>query len=359
MNSWIWLLVLPWLSACVSELEWDMEGQSYLVINGVVTNSFFAREIRITRQIGLELEGVRVPATGKVFKNGVFEADLQPFGFGVLRFPVSFRLEPGAEYELEIQLSSGATYRTRPQKVLPRLQIDSLSFELETLYAGTNISGQIQYDRFVNVYAHVDLSKLPKEQGAPFLRWQADEVWSFTEVQNPDDSLDVINTCYLTNGVDAFPSTLVDPAELQARPVRVKVMSRPLDQSFLQTHYMSAYLHTINEESYNFYLRAENLIQAGDLYDLVPGPVGGNVYNPLDETEEVLGFVDFSLADTARIRINYEDIKVVIQNECLAAEPCPDRVSLTGDRIGEPCKCYNCDEVFGLFSTIRPPYWGE
>lgn len=356
LSAILYLTVLLLLVGCVSEVDLGLEPQGYTVISGVVTNSFFERNIHVTFHEGLEVEGKRIAATGKVFKNGQFETDLIPFGFGLLTFPISFHLEEGATYEVEISTAGGRTYRSLPQRILPRLQADSISFRTETLVVGKDHRGNALFDRFVTIYAHVNLPDTTG--GHRYFRWQADESWSFTEVPNLSDSTDVIKTCYPRLGVEAHPSTLMSTENLQPGPLTIKVAQRALDESFLETHYFSAYLHSITRESYDFYQRAEQLIQnSGTLFDQVPAPVKGNVYNVHDAEDLVYGFVEFSQADTIRLKILNEDIGIFINDPCKAPEPCPDVLTLSGDLVTVPCICFECDEVFGPWTTIKPSYW--
>ena len=116
-------------------------------------------------------------------------------------------------------------------------------------------------------------------------------------------------------------------------------------------------MHSIDQRSFGFYESAESLIgNQGAIFDEIPGFVEGNIEETGENTsgEPVLGFVEFSLADTTRLLIERGDFTFQLFDECAGDFQCPP-----APPGGEApaCPCENCGEFFGLESETKPSYW--
>ncbi|RMG22691.1 MAG: DUF4249 domain-containing protein [Bacteroidetes bacterium] len=337
--GWIWLLLL---TACVSEIDYEPQTDTYTAISGVITNSVGERSIFVQQYQGFGLKGIPLAATGRVYKNGSEATELIPIRPGELAVPLTFAVEEGASYHLEISLDNGRQYKSLPVLVPPRLQTDSLTFELEERLDGYSQAGAPIFVWYVDVYAHVTLPE--KDAPQPYFKWQVDESWSFVSS---------LRTCYIPIGVEENPVTILGPEGLQPGKASVRIATRALGKEFLDVHYYNAYLHAIDEKTYDFYRKARQLSsEVGSLYDQVPGPLQGNVYSVGSTDKFVVGNVEFSLVDTLRLRIERQDIDLRIYNQCGAAIPCP--ITGPGPRA---CACNDCVSVYGFNSQVKPWYW--
>ncbi len=79
------MAVIFWgLSGCISEIEFEPDEQSFIVITGVITNSFGERTIVVSRNSSLGTIVEPVAAVGSVYKNGLKEAELIAINTGML-----------------------------------------------------------------------------------------------------------------------------------------------------------------------------------------------------------------------------------------------------------------------------------
>lgn len=341
-------------------LEFDIDiEEDFVLIGGVVSNSPDERTITISRGRGIDTrEFEPINARGKIYRDGQFWDQLAVQGVGRLYVPFTLKLEVGRSYEIEITTPENEVFRSRPQIVQAPLKMDSLSFGLDRRVTGTNFSGLPRYERFVDIYAHIDLAGSAERR---YYRWQVDGAFSFVEASQPANPNNVPSICYLRHFVDENPSTVLSSEGLAAGEQRKLVSSRVIDESFLFRHIINVYMHSLDQESFDYYDRAIRLTQStGTIYDEVPAPLSGNVIKTEGKAETVLGHIDFSLVDTMRISLDKGKLGVPINNVCATPTPCPQRPPLPGGVI-EPifCKCYDCDLALPNASLFPPFYWDE
>ncbi len=338
MKNYLYILLLFFFSnSCISEIAFDAGDQEAMVISGVMTNSIGERTIYLSRVKGLKAQSNAIDASGAIYKNGELEAELIQIRLGELAAPFSFRVEEGATYHIEITSADSQVYQSKPQLVPPKIKTDSLSFKLSSRREGFNSLGIPINIWFVDLYAHINV---PAQEGTRYYKWQIDESWSFESTRW---------TCYLSKSVRENPAIVVSSANLARGSVPIRIASVELDDSFLFKHYFNAYLHAIDEASFEFYDKAQRLSNiSGNLYDELPAPLQGNVFLSSGEDELVLGNVEFSLADTARLPIDYNELGRQLFNVCNTPSPCPT--------FG-PCACVDCASVFGFASVAKPFYW--
>ena len=369
-------LSLCTLFACVTEIDFGAETSGQLIISGVISASKGERTISVLETNGIE-EPLPVEASGTLFKDGNPDQVLESIEKGKLVLPLAYKLESGPEYYLEIKVGS-TTYRSIPQKIFPRKHSLPLSYERTREIEGESIDGVPIYVNLVEIFANLEIDNQEKQE--EFYRWQIQNQWLVREVPRPivdtfirvDSSRDwvtgewiydtmkhwipdTVKDCFPSTSVNDYPSVLLRTGSLGNGPAQIKMTSHIIDETFIFKHYFSVYLHRINEQNFEFYQKSERLIgNQGSLYDEIPALVRGNIFNPADSNEVVLGNVEFSFADTVRIGITKDDLGILI------ADPCRP---LSGDNIcfkfpeDVPCKCWDCDLVFGLETDEKPDYW--
>ena len=344
---------------CVSEIDFLDENDSFISISGVITNEYESNIISITRVNGYNGEIEPLRAKGAYYIDGELAGQLPQFTPGELVFPIDFRIQEGETYFIEITvLDNNKVYRSLPQFMSPKLTMDSVSFEVEKRFEGTSSTGTLKNANFADFYCHI--SVLPDHRENPkFYRWQVDEIWEFREVAKETDPFDIMKVCYPRTQVTEYPSVILSTETLQEGPAKVRLNTREIGESFLVKHFFNAYLHTIDKTLFEFYQKAEQLNQnTGRLYDVTPAAIDGNLYNVDDEGERVLGVIEFAQVDTMRIGIYGFETKISITNFCEADDPCRENRFL-GGFTPPPCKCFDCDSVYGAQTLIRPDFWDE
>ncbi len=336
--------ILLFLWGCISEIDIAEKGEKRLIIGGVISNSPGERSIRVQETNGLDTLAVPVNANGVILKNGEVWANLASPQTGELVLPTEYQLKEGDSYQAEISTSDGRVFRSFPQIVQPKFQPDSLSFQITT-QSTPQEDGSTEFAWVVQLFAHLSLAEA--DLPSAFFRWQIDNSWSFRDWR---DTL-----CYLTESVRDF-----DPVILSGRKVRpgiqqILVASRPLGAPFIETYYFNSYLHTVDSSAYEYYDKSLRLVQnQGAIFDEVPAAIQGNVREIADNGAqlEAIGFIEFSLADTTRLRINRGDFTFQLTN------PCDGWVCNPFDTV---CLCEDCGKWFEAKENIEtetpPTYW--
>lgn len=333
------LILLFTLDGCVSEIDFELNNSSFIIIDGVITNSADERSIYVRERSGDKTANISLDVSGKLFKNGNFLVDLEPEN-NALTVPERIIIEVGESYHVEVRIGEDESYVSLPQKVMPAVRTDSLTFDLERKPLETQGNAPPQTALFVNLYAHITIPEVQEDR--VYYRWQVDESWSF--VDQPDGNpFQVRKTCYFTRNFRLNESTIFEGNSLAGGAVQILIDDTPFGESFHQRHYFNAYAHAITEEAYIFYEKVQNSTQAqGDLFQEVPAPIQGNIRNVKGEGT-VLGFVEFSLADTQRVAVvpGFLGRQVI-----LSCDP--------GGAANS--SCFNCLLKVGA-SLERPFYW--
>ena len=330
---------------CISEIDFDLEGESRIVIDGVISNSPGERFIRIRRTSGFDSLYSPVASTGRIIRNGEVWEELIPTSDGILALRSDLLIEAENTYYVEVETEEGKRYRSQEQMVQPLFEVDSLSFDIVPAEIRDD-NGNTRDTRLVRFFAHMNIPDVGRE--GLYFKWQFDNIYAFK------DRRDII--CHLEDELTRFPATLIRGRDLQAGQVKVFLASAELDRDFLVRYNVNTELHTVDQSTYNFYENANRLVSnEGAIFDELPGLLKGNISLVGEESEEdiVLGFVEFSLADTTRLPIRRDDFTFQLQDDCETAD-CPPAAP---DGSPAPCACADCGDFFGRETEIPPSYW--
>ena len=342
------ILSVVLLGACISPLDVDFGSKEFLVVTGTISNSSNERSIRVSTHDEDFIFGRPHASTGAIYKNGAFLADLLAGSNpGELIVPPNIEIEEGASYFIEVKTASGLLIQSEPVVVQPRLETNSLSFEVVQRASQYNEFGVPDIANYLRVFASVDPSTNNTQTN--YFKWQVDEAWALTE--NPPQS----RTCYVTNTVGDNPITVFESPASSSGNAKVLILDRIIDDSFLEVHYVNVYTHSLDKRSAKYYQDALKLSEInGTLYDEIPAPLDGNLSVVSGGESELYGFVDFSLSDTLRLRLDNSDLKLQISNLCDSPSPCKPGGPFAPP---PPCRCADCANAFGQNTLIKPDYW--
>ena len=381
-------LVFLLIVGCVSEFDFRTNTSALPGISGVISNSPDQRTLFVFETDGIN-ENLPVSATGALYADGNLAVQLVEESPGQLKIPIDYQLKSGVSYYFEITTSQNRTFQTIPQKILPFTKQQTLSWErsVESIPDIRNPDRIVPPTNVVNIYTNLEIDQ--SDDSVYFYRWQMSDTWLFREIPRPfvdtfvvidseraitgpgtwkwvyDTSIvytpDTAKDCYPTREIDEYASVLLETSNLDQGTATIKMMSREIDQSFLFKHYFSVFLHRIDAATYDYYAKAERLISnQGSLYDEVPAPLTGNVFDKNNPEAPVLGYIEMSFPDTMRVAIEKDDLNMVIEDECRprgnGTIACKE-ITSPGGGEPQPCKCYDCDKVFGEETDVKPPFW--
>lgn len=277
----------------------------------------------------------------------------------------------GEDYRLHIKTTDGREYLSEYVKARKTPVIDSIGYEME------------RKGLRVQAYAH-DISKQTR-----YYRWDFDETW---EIHSTFPSLYIYDVNLKRVRYRVFPdedvavcykygtsSTIIlaNSTKLQDDIIfKAPVQFIPNESEKLSVRYsILLRQYGLDKEAYNFYeLMRKNTEDIGNIFSPQPSEVRGNIRNPNDGKEYVLGYVTASTVEEKRTFIvvpwNFRQL-------CSSTRvpDIPDSVRFYfgpgGTLIpyaydpqpaipppyytGSELECVDCTKRGG--STTKPPYW--
>ncbi|NJN26028.1 MAG: DUF4249 family protein [Cyclobacteriaceae bacterium] len=182
------------------------------------------------------------------------------------------------------------------------------------------------------------------EQNVSYLKWKTEEDFSFFEF--PCGPLHQPKGCFVhleTNPDDIviFSGERLGQGYLQQQLVASKRID-DLSQ-FLFRHYFSVYQYAMTKKAYDFWEKIKlTSAPSGNIFDLPPATVRGNIYNIEDKDELVGGYFEASSVNVIRKYLTPSDMSPI-----------------TFDQIYNYCNtgiCCNCLIIFNA-TTEAPDFW--
>jgi len=255
--------------------------------------------------------------------------------------------EPGRSYHIEVNLENGKSYFSRPQLMPEPIEIDSIYYEFVKREEFSD-SGIPVDKTLIEVFIDTPLKDICGEPS--HIRWTVEEVYSF--VDRICGTFDIAETCYYIDPVDNS-QVLVFQNEGNSREFlkRYRVRSRllvPYDE-FTARHYFIIRQYSIDDEALDYWTKIDAVAnQSGNLFDVQPAKVVGNLYNLENENELVLGYFGVHGQSSLRTFTTPFDIR-------------PNPVFTCNDESffnNNPSICCFCSNKEGI-RIERPDYWDE
>ena len=296
------MLVLSF-NACLDEIELDVEsGEPVLSIAGRITTDPGPYTVELTRSAefspGQDGIPARVSGANIVMKDDAGnEAMLTEVEDGVYQTsPGAIQGTVGRSYHIEFELN-GRQYLSRPEKIHPVVSIQNLrtSFKRETV---VNEAGNFAEIERITVLVDTDF---PSETA--FLKWNTFGIYEFPEIGTQGNLNPEI--CFITEMVDFDNVAIASAAETNTSFLQNKeVLTRNIDFRFAVGYCFNVIQQSITEDTYEFWAAVQGEFEReGNIFEAPPGKIRGNVYNPDDMDEEILGIFSASAVDTFQVLV--------------------------------------------------------
>ena len=314
----ILLVIILFATGCVSKFMPEIdENRELLVVEGMITDQPETNRIRLTKSLPLGKKTNIKPVPGctvtitddldnlwimKETGNGYYITDSTQFT-GVV----------GRKYKLHIQsngkLPNNYSYESVPMELKPVPEIDDLYWERVLIEAETSQSPAKEGCR-------IYLDTHDESGACQYFRWDYTETW---EVRLPYDVPNKI--CWTTNkstGIMIKNTGLLSENTISRYPLNF--VSNETDR--LEDKYsILVNQYSVNEAEYEYWDYMQRISeQTGNLYDITPASIQGNIYCVDDPDETVLGY--FSVSAKASRRIFIEDFfsgLVNLYSDCVLA----------------------------------------
>jgi hypothetical protein len=345
------LLTLIVATNCVTPYDFDAEeGGTYFVVSGGVNQLDETNSIKLSysTKYGTNSRAQPIDDAQIVLVNSRNEKErfyYQDDGVYVhygLQVPVLV----GESYHIEIE-TSGKNYRTDPQRVPEPIVPDRLTYDVGYATEVNTIGNEVTRE---NIDIFID-TPININGEISYLRWKTDESWVFTEIQcHP---LHMPKSCFMYRKLETERIFIYDSEGISGKYLERKLIAqKTIDDrvEFIERHFFNGHQYTLTRKAYEYWGKVVDLANpSGDIFDLPPAPLPGNLYNIDDPDEIVLGYFEVSSKAIARADLTQADFRPFTVN----SKPYLCSYAPRTDYVEACCQCL----VLPSSSTERPDYW--
>ncbi|MEL7535400.1 MAG: DUF4249 domain-containing protein [Bacteroidota bacterium] len=254
--------------------------------------------------------------------------------------------EIGQSYSLHFKSNEGEQYESSVETMQAGPKLDSIYAEVNYEENLDGLDGlNVNLFRYImRIYIDADLSAM---ESPPYLRWDYQRWYSFTEPTQPDNPLFTPKTCYVLDTPSENRVTIFDGSQANGEKwQRQEVAAVLADFKFAERSIVALTQYSLTESGYNYWQKVDQVVnQTGTIFDSPPALIRGNISNLDNEFEEVLGFFQASAVDTLFLSQNRQDLLTSLIPFCASANanfyfsggnPCGNCLSIPNSRLNKP-----------------------
>lgn len=320
ITRYIWetIIILVLLTGCIDRIDTNIPHTgNQLVIEGQITNGNGPYPVKIARtsnkqRIMEPLGGARVMIFDETSHKQELYSEKNKGTYELAGNTVHGI--PGHTYHIQVTLSDGTVYRSRPEKMPDIITRDS-AYDKVTAKTRINNYGITLHDHVVNVYVN---TQLPKTSKPYYLEWYVSEVYILEQATFPGPLGPPPQYCFITSYPDPQTISLLDGSNAKGKEIKNQlVASRTVDYSFFYRHFFNVHVVSLTHDAYVYWKHVNDIINtSGTIFDVPPSTASGNIYNPANANDEVLGYFEAVSADTARCSTYRNDFSFSIRYPC-------------------------------------------
>jgi hypothetical protein len=338
------LFVILLFASCIDEIQLDIDNdKQVLTVDGLIADSLqeYTIKVNLSAIIGVSTDDLKTPVTGA---SVLVKDDLGGSYLFEEAKPGTYNRymqgEVGRTYHVEITTTDGKTVKSNPtllRKAPPILPATPRLYQVSSV----SNSGNNVYEDRLELGMNVDVSAWPER---PFLRWRATGEYELGE-----DYPGIIDrkNCYVKGNIDfnniaVFNTEVLDDGRLTQEPF----VNMKYDYRFFSMYCFHLLQYAISEEEYRYWQNVRAIVNIdGSLFDPPPGTVKGNLYNPEDPNDEILGYFSVAGQTYYPYFINATELNVPVKPHCGIRWP-----------PVYPDECYDCLTLQNS-TAARPSYW--
>lgn len=290
-------LLLLFIGCSVEFIPDSEEIKDQLVVEGMITDQNRINRIRLSRSLPVGKPLVRKPVKGSVVtitdENAVITTLKESPAGTYSTDSLSFRGRVGGRYLLTIKIND-VTYETDFIEMKPVPPVNSLYYKKEVITASSD-SNDIDEGCRIYVDSYDPTGK------CLFYRWDYVETWEYSIPYIVANRI-----CYITERSDKIlikNTSLYSQARVSKYPI---VFISNLTDRLKETYSILVNQYSLSESEYNFWEKVQHISQnIGNLYDVTPVAIPGNIKCCNDPGEKVLGY--FSVSAVAQQRLFVRD----------------------------------------------------
>lgn len=329
---------------CVDVVDLNVNtDQRSVVIDGFVTDSLgdFTLKISESSVIGIGNDNILDPIPGA--QVNLMDSDGVSYPYTEVEDGTyelkSFKALRGIDYFIDIVLSDGRHYQSKPSALRSSSTIDEITYDVREESFRNNLGEFITENRIkVNIATDISDAEEP-----PFLRWRVEGQYQFLEgfpgALNP-------RFCYIPVNLDLNTIRILNGNEIRDGILFEQEIADALyDFRFAIQFCFHISQFSISEEEFTYWNNIKEVTDIdGGLFDPPPGTIIGNIINVDDPNDIPVGYFSVSSVFFKRAFVNRDDTDFFIRGKC------------EGFQRFVQFGCMDCLEINSA-SLERPPYW--
>lgn len=290
------ILLLVLAAGCTGPYYTDVdENQELLVVDGMITDQYRANKIKLSRSMPIGKPLVRKPVKGAIVtitdEKGIVTTLTESPAGTYSTDSLKFRGCAGSRYALNIKINN-AKYETDFIEMKPVPPIDSLYYEKVVISASEDIN---DVDEGCKIYAD---TRDPTGK-CLFFRWDYSETWEYHIPYIVTNRI-----CWVTDHSD---EVLIKNTSIysQARVSKYPILFIRNTTDKLKVKYsILVNQYSLNQQEFDFWEKVENISEnVGNLYDITPVAIQGNIRCTTNPGETVHGYFSVSAVSQKRLFI--------------------------------------------------------
>ena len=370
-NNFIKLLTLILLmSSCEEKFHPKInDNLSLLVVDGKITNGIGSCEVRLFRTDKLtekfELHP-EIDATVILHDDQDRTEILTEHEPGIYRnSTLTVTGIVGSSYWIEIQTFTGEKYESTPELMNSAFEISSVYGEELKIRADNNSK-----EEAVGIYFNTK----NRDNTSNYLKWEYRESYEWHSLYTHKEIVteSPSNICYPVNNYSLI--NVYDASNMENKEVNHLSASQIFKHEVkLKYNYLlDLKLYSISKENYVFWKNMKSIHQSnGNLYDILPANVSGNIYS-CEENLKVLGYFEVSSVRTQKnifsrnnFSIDFNDSPIECEKFTLISESPPDRTRyhilkktpINRDEDAYLVRNLSCYECNSKYPDKKPSFW--
>ncbi len=338
------LLVSLLFVRCIDEVDLNIDtNRTWVNFDGLLTDSLQVQTIKVRRSavIGVGNDNVLTPIAGctvKVLDDAGQRFDFTETTAGV--YEKEMQGVPGRSYHVEVLLPDGKSIHSRPSVLVkaPPLLPSTAKITQKTTISAT---GRAVTSNLLSLEINADFSGMPER---PYLHWRASGEYEFKE--NYPMALST-KTCYIKNNLDFNNIKILDTHKIQGDVIsKEHFLNTSYDYRFADQYCFHVFQYAISEAEFRYWEQIRDILNIdGSLFDPPPGTVQGNLYDPNDPDELILGYFSVSGVGYRRDFMNSNSLGFFVEPKCSSLSFRP-----------QYAECRDCTEAINS-SLEKPVYW--
>ena len=351
MLSRAWILILCLTIGCINPVAFDTsDNPQRVVVFGSVSQIPGRYELTIASSAVLqEVDRPVSKAEVRLEDNlgNILEYSEEEDGLYVLETSEG-DVRPGRSYAITIVLQNGKQITSFPEVLSEEVVIEKLNLDV-TFNEIVSEASVITRVPTINLTVDTDLSGASQ----PYLRWEVNEAWNFVDWKcHP--LFDEADECFFfkensfTNNTKLFHSEDPNQSTLSNYNILARTPYPTIEFDF--RHYFNVSQYSISKAAYEYWETVNKVANpSGDIFDVVPAAIRGNLYNPDDPDELILGYFEVAGKSIDRIYSLPENLAPFqFDKECI-------QWLNRYENIRTCCYCYTIPGA----TMDRPDYWGK